>query len=104
MFVNSGGSPIGGQDSHINFLGDSYFQGGDVRKTNEAIVEGGDYPFLYQSARFGNFCYKFDGLAPGDYFIDLHFAEIVNTSGPKGIRVFDVSMQEEKARRQIFVN
>ncbi|KAG1362267.1 hypothetical protein COCNU_10G004860 [Cocos nucifera] len=90
MFVNSGGSPIEGRDSHINFLGDSYFQGGDVIKTNEAIVEGGDYPFLYQSARYGNFCYKFEALAPGDYFVDLHFAEIVNTYGPKGIRLFDI--------------
>ncbi|XP_038982528.1 kinesin-like protein KIN-14E isoform X2 [Phoenix dactylifera] len=96
MFVNSGGSAIEGRDSHINFLGDSYFQGGDVINTNEEIVEGGDHPSLYQSARYGNFCYKFDGLAPGDYFVDLHFAEIVNTYGPKGIRVFDVSVQEEK--------
>ena len=57
---------------------------------------------VYQSARYGNFCYKFEALAPGDYFVDLHFAEIVNTYGPKGIRVFDVSVQEEKAGRQTF--
>ncbi|XP_073102043.1 kinesin-like protein KIN-14E isoform X2 [Elaeis guineensis] len=103
MFVNSGGSPIEGRDSHINFLGDSYFRGGDVIKTNEPIVEGGDYPSLYQSARYGNFCYKFEGLAPGDYFVDLHFAEIVNTYGPKGIRLFDVSMQEEKILSELDV-
>nr|XP_010919436.1 kinesin-like protein KIN-14E [Elaeis guineensis] len=96
MFVNAGGPAIQGRDSRINFEGDSYFQGGDVIETNEAIVEGGDYPLMYQSARYGNFCYKFDGLAPGEYFVDLHFAEIVNTYGPKGIRVFDVSVQEEK--------
>ncbi|KAG1354542.1 Kinesin-like protein KIN-14E [Cocos nucifera] len=87
MFVNAGGSAIQGRDSRINFEGDSYFQGGDVIETNEAIVEGGDYPLVYQSARYGNFCYKFDGLAPGEYFVDLHFAEIVNTYGPKGIRI-----------------
>ncbi|XP_038977497.1 kinesin-like protein KIN-14E [Phoenix dactylifera] len=96
MFVNAGGSAIQGQDSRINFEGDSYFQGGDIIETNEAMVEGGDYPLVYQSARYGNFCYKFEGLAPGEYFVDLHFAEIVNTNGPKGIRVFDVSVQEEK--------
>lgn len=60
-------------------------------------MEGGDYPSLYRSARYGNFSYKFDGLAPGNYFLDLHFAEIINTYGPKGIRAFDVLVQEEKA-------
>uniref|UniRef100_A0A0E0GFZ2 Kinesin motor domain-containing protein n=1 Tax=Oryza nivara TaxID=4536 RepID=A0A0E0GFZ2_ORYNI len=51
--------------------------GGDAIETSEDIVEGGDYPSLYHSARYGNFSYKIDGLAPGDYFLDLHFAEII---------------------------
>ncbi|KAH7567632.1 hypothetical protein JRO89_XS07G0108500 [Xanthoceras sorbifolium] len=38
-----------------------------------------------------------DVLRTGDYLVDLHFAEIVNTNGPKGMRLFDVFMQEEKA-------
>lgn len=98
MFVNAGGHEIQGQDSRVRIEGDSCFQGGDVIETNEMIIEGGDCPSLYQSARYGDFCYKFDSLAPGDYFMDLHFAEIVNTNGPKGIRVFNVFVQEEKAR------
>lgn len=66
-------------------------------ETYESIIEGGDCPFIYCSARYGNFCYKFDGLAPGDYFLDLHFAEILYTFGPKGISTFDVLVQDEKA-------
>lgn len=77
--------------------GDSFFEGGDVIETNESIVEGGDCPFIYHSARYGSFSYKFNGLAPGSYFLDLHFAEILYTCGPKGISMFDVLVQEEKA-------
>nr|CAD1844496.1 unnamed protein product [Ananas comosus var. bracteatus] len=93
MFVNAGGCTVQGQDPRSNIMADSCFQGGDVIETDETIVEGGDYPSLYQSARYGDFCYKFEGLAPGDYFLDLHFSEIVNTNGPKGIRAFDGFLQ-----------
>ncbi|XP_058069432.1 kinesin-like protein KIN-14R [Magnolia sinica] len=96
MLVNSGGGTITGLDSKVNLKSDFCFQGGDVIRTNENIVNGGDCPSLYQSARYGNFCYQFEDLAPGDYFVDLHFAEIVNTNGPKGMRVFNVFMQQEK--------
>ncbi|KAL0913096.1 hypothetical protein M5K25_016528 [Dendrobium thyrsiflorum] len=90
LFVNAGGGFIQSKDSHINFIGDSFFEGGDVIETNEMIIDGGDYWSLYQSARFGNFCYKFFDLLPGEYLVDLHFAEIVYTNGPKGMRVFDI--------------
>lgn len=93
IFVNAGGGDIRGL-----IKGDYSFQGGDVMRTDEGIVNGGDHPTLYQSARYGDFCYRFDGLAPGDYFVDLHFAEIVNINGPKGMRVFNVFLQEDKAR------
>lgn len=66
-------------------------------ETDESITEGGDCPSIYRSARYGSFSYKFDGLAPGDYFLDLHFAEILYTFGPKGISTFDVLVQDEKA-------
>jgi hypothetical protein len=36
-------------------------------------------------------------MPAGEYLVDLHFAEIVYTNGPKGMRVFDVFIQEEKA-------
>ncbi|XP_042388815.1 kinesin-like protein KIN-14E isoform X2 [Zingiber officinale] len=96
MFVNSGGCEIQGKDCRIKFQGDAHFLGGDVIETNEIIAESGDHPLMYQSARYGDFRYMFDNLVPGDYFLDLHFAEIVNTNGPKGIRVFDIFVQEEK--------
>ncbi|KFK32797.1 hypothetical protein AALP_AA6G289700 [Arabis alpina] len=96
MFINAGGDGSKVLDSELNILKDNYFEGGDVLRTDESIVEAGDYPFVYQSARVGNFCYMLNDLVPGEYFIDFHFAEIINTNGPKGIRVFNVYVQDEK--------
>ncbi|WVZ55152.1 hypothetical protein U9M48_005852 [Paspalum notatum var. saurae] len=90
LFINAGGGAIEGCDPYVRVSVDSFFEGGDVMETNESIVEGGDCPSIYQSARYGTFSYKVDGLAPGDYFLDLHFAEILYTIGPKGINLFDV--------------
>ena len=99
MFVNAGGGVPTEADSSINFMADSFFQGGDAFRTEEHITEGGDYAFIYQSARLGNFCYHFENLPPGEYYVDLHFVEIINTYGPKGMRVFNVFIQDEKARQ-----
>ncbi|XP_052149349.1 kinesin-like protein KIN-14E isoform X2 [Oryza glaberrima] len=103
LFINAGGSATEGCEPSSKLSEDSFFEGGDAIETSEDIVEGGDYPSLYHSARYGNFSYKIDGLAPGDYFLDLHFAEIVNTYGPKGIRAFDVLVQEEKILSELDV-
>lgn len=99
MFMNAGGVVSVEADAHISLLADNFFEGGDIFQTEESIIEGGDYPFIYQSARLGNFCYRFCNLHPGEYFVDLHFVEIINTYGPKGMRVFNVFMQDEKASR-----
>lgn len=96
MFVNAGGEALREADSNMDFMEDTFFQGGDIIGTEERIIEGGDFPFIYQSARYGNFYYRFDKLTAGDYFVDLHFVEIINTNGPKGMRVFHVFIQEEK--------
>ncbi|KAJ9670289.1 hypothetical protein PVL29_026684 [Vitis rotundifolia] len=96
IFVNAGDETSREADSNMKFLADTFFQGGDVLRTEECIIEGGDCPFIYQSARLGNFSYRFENLHPGDYFVDLHFVEIINTDGPKGMRVFNVFVQEEK--------
>ncbi|KAH9712654.1 kinesin-like protein KIN-14R [Citrus sinensis] len=90
LFVNAGGEASDEVDCSMKFLGDTYFEGGNVLRTNEHICDAGDYPFIYQSARFGNFCYRFNDIPPGHYYVDLHFAEIINTNGPKGMRVFNV--------------
>ncbi|KAM7516912.1 hypothetical protein LguiA_006495 [Lonicera macranthoides] len=96
-FVSCGSESIEEVENSISvMMPDDAFQGGHVLKTNENIVDGGHFVSLYQSARVGNFCYRFDSLSARDYFVDFHFAEIVNTNGPKGMRVFDVFMQEEK--------
>ncbi|KAL6660269.1 hypothetical protein ACP70R_002391 [Stipagrostis hirtigluma subsp. patula] len=103
LFINAGGTAIKSCGSSAEVSSDSFFEGGDVIETNECIEESGDCPSLYHSARYGDFSYKFDGLAPGDYFLDLHFAEIFYTYGPKGIRAFDVLVQDEKILSEIDV-
>ncbi|CAJ2647334.1 unnamed protein product [Trifolium pratense] len=101
MFVNAGGEAFNEAAGGVKFLGDTFFDGGNVFRTNEPIVEGGDFPSIYQSARVGSFCYRIDNLSPGDYFVDLHFVEIINVNGPKGMRVFDVYIQEEKVLSEL---
>ncbi|KAK6934788.1 Malectin domain [Dillenia turbinata] len=78
-----------------NFIEDSCFIGGDIIRTDYRIGDG-DGQALYQTARFGEFCYNFRSLESGKYLVDLHFAEVVFTSGPPGMRLFDVFIQEEK--------
>ncbi|XVF36564.1 hypothetical protein REPUB_Repub19eG0068400 [Reevesia pubescens] len=102
MFVNAGGGTVEKQGTCIiDVCGDSFFEGGDVLRTNESINDGGDMPSIYQSARFGNFTYRFYDFPAGDYLVDLHFAEIINTNGPKGMRVFDVFIQEDKVLSEL---
>ncbi|KAI3747557.1 hypothetical protein L6452_10049 [Arctium lappa] len=96
LFVNAGAETVVELDSNMNFVADKYFEGGDVFETNECITEGGDISFVYHTARLGDFQYRFDNLPEGDYYVDLHFVEMINTFGPKGMRVFNVYLQEEK--------
>lgn len=104
-FINAGGEAIREVgDSSINIMPDDAFDGGDVFRTNESIIDGGDFASFYQSARVGNICYQFENLWTGEYIVDLHFAEIVNTNGPKGMRVFDVFVQEEKVNIVYIIN
>ncbi|GMH24874.1 hypothetical protein Nepgr_026717 [Nepenthes gracilis] len=85
------------------FLKDKCFVGGDVIKTDAYIGDEEGFS-LYQTARFGNFSYIFEFLDPGKYIINLHFAEIVFSDGPPGMRVFDVFIQEEKVVSSIDIN
>ncbi|CAK7347285.1 unnamed protein product [Dovyalis caffra] len=92
IFVNAGGGAIKREGNiNLDIQKDCCFKGGDVLRTDESILNGGDMPCVYQSARFGtNLSYKFNDMPVGEYLVDLHFAEIVYTNGPKGMRVFDV--------------
>ncbi|KAK8648193.1 hypothetical protein V6N13_128954 [Hibiscus sabdariffa] len=75
----------------VTYSNDNCYVGGDV-----IIIGDGVGNSLYDTARIGDFSYDFQTLESGFYAIDLHFAEIVFTSGPPGIRVFDVFIQEVK--------
>lgn len=101
LFVNAGSVASRESGSGVEFAADKFFEGGDTIQTEDFISEGGDCSFIYQSARLGNFCYRFENLLTGDYFVDLHFSEIINFCGPKGMRVFNVYMQDEKASEAI---
>uniref|UniRef100_A0A7N0T4S7 Kinesin motor domain-containing protein n=1 Tax=Kalanchoe fedtschenkoi TaxID=63787 RepID=A0A7N0T4S7_KALFE len=97
MFVNAGcDEGFRAPDANVEIVADARYEGGEAFRTEEHIDEAGDCPFIYQSARLGNCCYRFDNLAPGHYSLDLHFSEIINTNGPKGMRVFNVFLQDEK--------
>lgn len=100
--INAGGMDGGATLGGVDFHEDVFFTGGDVIKTEAKIgdIEGLE---LYRSARFGNFSYKFQSLVAGNYAVDLHFAEIVFTEGPPGMRIFNVFIQEEKVRRRSFL-
>lgn len=95
--INSGSTSTDVTVDDVTFLKDEFFSGGESFTTDAAVGDE-DEILLYQTARLGNFAYKFQSLEPGDYFIDLHFAEIEFTEGPAGVRVFDIFIQGAKAR------
>lgn len=95
LSINAGGTDNAVVCDGVDFQRDSFFTGGDDNSTNAEIGGG---KTLYHSARIGNFFYKFQKLEPGEYLVDLHFAEIVFTDDSPGMRIFDVFIQEEKAR------
>ncbi|KAL0546847.1 hypothetical protein IC582_016765 [Cucumis melo] len=88
--INSGSSNDVVTFDGINYVEDNWYKGGDTIRSDEI-----EHP-LYQTARYGNFCYNLSSLEPGNYVVDLHFAEIVFTNGPSGMRVFDVYLQDQK--------
>jgi kinesin family protein C2/C3 len=95
LAINCGGSLIENESHGISFKRDDWFTGGDVLRTEEEVTGVHDAS-LYQTSRYGNVSYVFRDLARGNYVVDLHFAEIIFTNGPPGMRVFDVTVQEEK--------
>ncbi|GFP98842.1 kinesin-like protein kifc3 [Phtheirospermum japonicum] len=95
--INVGSTTSVEFEGGLCFSEDSNFSGGDTIITEEPVI--GDEQgliSLYQTARFGNFSYFFENLQSGNYAVDLHFAEIVFTDGPPGMRVFDVFLQGQK--------
>ncbi|XP_077243787.1 kinesin-like protein KIN-14Q isoform X2 [Tasmannia lanceolata] len=93
--INVGGVDRAVVSSGVEFQKDGFFTGGDVIRTETRVGNSEGFE-LYQTARFGNFSYKIEMMAAGNYLIDLHLAEIIFTEGPSGMRVFDVFIQEEK--------
>ena len=98
MSINSGSTSEDVSVGDVTFLKDEFFSGGGTVMTDD-VVGSEEEVLLYQTARVGDFGYTFKALDPGDYFIDLHFAEIEFTEGPAGVRVFDIFIQEAKERQ-----
>ncbi|WRX28851.1 Leucine-rich repeat - like 10 [Theobroma cacao] len=63
----------------VIYSDDDCYVGGDVIRTHTMVGDGVGNS-LYNTARYGDFSYKFSSLEPGFYNIDLHFAEIVFTT------------------------
>ncbi|KAH0919994.1 hypothetical protein HID58_027654 [Brassica napus] len=84
MSVNSGSINEDVTVGDVTFLKDEFFSGGGTVMTDD-VVGSEEEALLYRTARVGDFAYMFKALDPGDYFIDLHFAEIEFTEGPAGV-------------------
>jgi hypothetical protein len=86
--INCGGRDYTAADGS-QWVGDYYFNGGDLLYTSDAIVNSQDLP-LYRSGRAGlwaDFAYNVP-VANGNYNVTLHFAEIQYWN--KGDRSFNV--------------
>ena len=71
----------------IDFIADKYAQGGSTNSTNDPVT-GGD---IYKSERYGSYSYEIPVTAIGEYTVELHFAEIYQTSD--GSRSFSVQIE-----------
>ncbi len=99
VFINSGGPDFRTSTGDL-FREDRNFVS-EFSSTFENVVsiQNTEDDSLYQTERFGNFEYQIP-LANGNYFVDLHFAEIFLGTSPgsgSGDRVFSVFIEEELA-------
>jgi hypothetical protein len=95
--VNAGGG------AYIDSAGNTWeadfgFNTGNIFTTTSAIADTGD-DTLYQSERWDpsaalELQYTF-AVPDGDYFVNLHFAEIYSGTFSTGARVFDVAVEEQ---------
>lgn len=71
----------------MQFQADKYSRGGTANSTQDTVTGGP----LYQSERYGALSYEIPVTANGSYTVELHFAEIYQTSA--GSRSFSVSIE-----------
>lgn len=83
--INSGGGAL--TVDGVEFFADKYARGGSPNNTNDS-VNGGD---IYRTERYGAFSYEIPVTASGNYTVELHFAEIYQTSA--GSRSFSVAIE-----------
>lgn len=79
--INAGSTRSVESEGGLHFSEDATFDGGYTLSTEDPIVGGVEGLSLYQTARCGEFSYRFEDLDAGSYVVDLHFAEIVFTAG-----------------------
>src|SRR5947207_7985806 len=88
--INCGGRDYRAVDG-TDWVGDYYFQGGDLLYTSDGILGSQDLP-VYRSGRaglYGDFAYNIPA-ANGSYNVTLHFDEIQYWN--KGDRIFNVTI------------
>jgi hypothetical protein len=92
-----GASRSAGPDHDGNvWSADTFFSGGTARDLPSQPIYRTRDPFLFRTARFGEFSYKIP-LKPGTYELRLYFADTSYSPGPtmeggENIRVFDVAI------------
>ena len=92
--INSGGPEI--MFGSETWEADQYFSGGSTFSVTSEI-SGTTNDLLYQTERFaetGSMSYSIP-VPPGDYELNLHFAEIYHTS--QGARIFNVDIESGQA-------
>lgn len=100
--INSGGPEYTDGDGNV-WSADQYFDNGQTFSKNNLAIENTEDDTLYQTERYGGqnngtMSYSIPVPAPGNYYVNLHFAEIfqgVNNNNGAGSRVFDVTIEGE---------
>jgi hypothetical protein len=95
--INSGGPAVGSFVADANYAGSA----NTFSVTNTILTSGVSLAApmaVYQTARWGEFAYLLNNLAPGsNYTVHLHFAEIFPSVNNAGERRFNVSVNGAQA-------
>ncbi len=101
LYINAGGNAV--VMNGFDWLADQHFVNGNVTPFNAGLnianTATGD---IYKSERWmnGNLQYNIP-VSPGEYEVELHFAETWGSAQAAGVRVFDVSMEGTTVESQV---
>jgi hypothetical protein len=95
--INSGGTSLA--IGSMFAREDRYFNGGQTANRPPSYsIDGTDEDPLYRSVRYGDFSYEIPVPENGPYTVRLYFAELTFLDGQFGKRVFNVDIENGKAK------